>query len=97
MLINAEKVRLTRLQRGWTQEQFAELCGLSVRTVQRIEKSGTASLDSANALAAVLETDRIELLQQGGISPARTELLVRHIGLIAGVTFLLGLGIGLFL
>jgi len=31
-------VRKLRLQRGWSQEHLAELVGVSVRTVQRIER-----------------------------------------------------------
>jgi transcriptional regulator with XRE-family HTH domain len=31
-------VRKLRLQRGWTQEHLAELTGLSVRSIQRLER-----------------------------------------------------------
>jgi transcriptional regulator with XRE-family HTH domain len=30
-------IQKLRLQRGWSQEQLAELSGLSVRTIQRLE------------------------------------------------------------
>ena len=46
-------VQKLRLQRGWSQEQLAELCALSVRTIQRIERGQTASLKTLNALASV--------------------------------------------
>jgi transcriptional regulator with XRE-family HTH domain len=46
-----------RLQRGWSQEQLAEVSGLSVRTVQRIERGQPGSLESLKALAAVFEID----------------------------------------
>ncbi len=51
-------VRKLRLQRGWTQEHLAELAGLSVRSIQRIERGGALSLETINALAAVFEVDR---------------------------------------
>jgi transcriptional regulator with XRE-family HTH domain len=51
-------VRKLRLQRGWTQDHLAELTGLSVRSIQRLERGQTGSLESVNALAAVLEVDR---------------------------------------
>lgn len=35
---NLNKVREYRLARAWSQEQLAEMAGLSTRTVQRIEK-----------------------------------------------------------
>jgi transcriptional regulator with XRE-family HTH domain len=95
MLVDAEKVRTMRLENGWTQEQFAELCGLSVRTIQRLEKTGTASLETTNALAAVLHTERRELLVRDGMRPARTEFSLRAVIVIAALTFALGMGIGL--
>ena len=42
-----------RLQRGWSQEQLAELSGLSVRTIQRIERGQSASVESLKCLASV--------------------------------------------
>lgn len=50
-------IRKLRLQRGWSQEQLAELTGLSVRTIQRVERGYPPSLETRNALAAVFETD----------------------------------------
>jgi len=39
-------IQKLRLQRGWSQEQLAELSGLSVRTIQRIERGQPASIES---------------------------------------------------
>ncbi|MEX3009269.1 helix-turn-helix domain-containing protein [Hoeflea sp. TYP-13] len=50
-------VRKMRIDRGWSQETLAELTGLSVRTIQRIERGGKASLESLSALAAVFEVE----------------------------------------
>lgn len=50
-------VRKLRLQRGWSQEQLAQLTGLSTRTIQRIERGQRPGLESLRSLAAVLETD----------------------------------------
>ena len=55
-------IQKLRLQRGWSQEQLAEMSGLSVRTIQRLEKGQTASLDSLKSLASVFEID-IQQLQ----------------------------------
>ncbi len=57
-------IRKLRLERGWSQEQLATLSGLSVRTIQRIERGATPGLESLNALAAVFEVD-IEQLKHG--------------------------------
>ncbi len=50
-------IRKLRLQRGWSQEHLAELTGLSVRTIQRLERGANPSLESRAALAAVFEVD----------------------------------------
>ncbi len=49
-------IRKLRLQRGWSQEQLAELSGLSIRTIQRIERGQKPGLESLKSLAAVFET-----------------------------------------
>ena len=53
MLIDNHRIISERQQRAWSQSQLADASGLSLRTVQRIEKEGKASLESAKALAAV--------------------------------------------
>ncbi|HUK10216.1 MAG TPA: 2TM domain-containing protein [Stellaceae bacterium] len=50
-------IQKLRLQRGWSQEQLAELTGLSVRTIQRLERGQNPSVESLKAVAAVLEAD----------------------------------------
>lgn len=52
---DSNKFRSLRLARAWSQEQLAELSGLSVRTVQRIENGDQPSLETLSALAAVFE------------------------------------------
>ena len=54
-------VRKLRLAKGWSQETLAEISDLSVRTVQRIERGGNASLESLSALASVFEIELSEL------------------------------------
>ena len=44
-------VQKLRLQRGWSQQQLAELSGLNVRTIQRIEKGQEPSVESLKSLA----------------------------------------------
>jgi transcriptional regulator with XRE-family HTH domain len=54
-------IQKLRLQRGWSQEQLADLSGLSVRTVQRLERGQTASVESLKALGAAFEVDFSDL------------------------------------
>ena len=50
-------VQRLRLKHGWSQQQLADVSGLSVRTVQRIEAGFPASTESLKSLAAVFEVD----------------------------------------
>jgi transcriptional regulator with XRE-family HTH domain len=61
-------IQKLRLQRGWSQEQLAEVSGLSVRTVQRLERGQPGSLESLNALAAVFEID-LNRLKEPTVEP----------------------------
>jgi transcriptional regulator with XRE-family HTH domain len=63
-------IQKLRLQRGWSQEQLAELTGLSVRTIQRIERGQTPSAESLKALAAVLEVNFGALREAHMATPA---------------------------
>ncbi len=57
MNINGELVKMLRIQRSWSQDELAAACGLSLRTVQRIESTGSCSLESKKALASVFEVE----------------------------------------
>ena len=54
-------IQKLRLQRGWSQEQLAELSGLSTRTIQRLERGHAASTESLKAIASVFEIDFTQL------------------------------------
>ena len=58
-------IQKLRLQRGWSQQQLADLSGLSVRTIQRIEQGQVASTESLKSLAAVFEIDFSKLQEPG--------------------------------
>lgn len=62
MQLNKEQLRREREVRAWSQSHLAEVAGLSMRTVQRIENSGSASLESAKAIAAAFDTQVEALL-----------------------------------
>jgi transcriptional regulator with XRE-family HTH domain len=59
-------IKALRLQRGWSQEQLAELTGLSVRTIQRVEKGQSPSLESLRAFAAVFDMSVEDIQVQVG-------------------------------
>lgn len=53
-----------RISRHLSQEQLAQMSGLNVRTIQRIESGKNASLESLKCLAAVLKVDVSTLNQE---------------------------------
>jgi transcriptional regulator with XRE-family HTH domain len=67
-------IQKLRLQRGWSQEQLAELSGLSVRTIQRLERGQPASAESLKALASVFEIDFSDLKETEMDAPMNQNL-----------------------
>lgn len=70
--VDSSLIREQRERRAWSQEHLAEASGLGLRTIQRIEKTGAASYESARSLAAVFGID-VAALRVGDkpIEPAR--------------------------
>ncbi|RBP48906.1 helix-turn-helix domain-containing protein [Arenicella xantha] len=62
MLVDAKKMKVLRQSRNWTQQHLADVCSLSMRTIQRVEKDGVASNETVAAYAAVFELDSADLL-----------------------------------
>lgn len=77
-------VRKLRIQKGWSQEQLAQFSGLSVRTIQRIERGKTAGLESLKSLAAVFEVN-IQDLQQETIMDTKSNISDKEIEIIEHV------------
>jgi transcriptional regulator with XRE-family HTH domain len=93
--LNSTLIRQEREKRAWSQEHLAEVTGLALRTIQRIESSGSASYESASAIAAVFSLPIATLRDEmgaAGSSPARRIWFTCHLlltvlgcGLIAAV------------
>jgi DNA-binding XRE family transcriptional regulator len=62
MNINAKLLKHERNKRAWSQEHLAQVTGLGMRTIQRIETSGMASNESIASIATVLEMNVADLL-----------------------------------
>ena len=71
--VDGRRIRQLREARGWSQEHLASICGLSPRTVQRLEAEGNASLESRMAVAAALAVTAEELQHAGPIEGAAIE------------------------
>jgi DNA-binding XRE family transcriptional regulator len=62
MLLDQYKIKALREQRSWSQQRLADAAGLSIRTIQRLEKEGIASMESTLSLIAVFECELEEIL-----------------------------------
>jgi transcriptional regulator with XRE-family HTH domain len=80
MKISSSIVRRLRNERGWSQEQLAIASGLSLRTIQRVEAEGVASMATKVSLAATyaIDLDQLDdaddrkpslMAMAGGIAP----------------------------
>ena len=61
------KIEQIRISRNLSQEQLAEISGLNVRTIQRLEKGSKPSVESLKCLACALDVEISD------ISETRTE------------------------
>ena len=70
MKIDAELVKRMREERSWSQEHLATVAGVSLRTIQRLESEGSASLETRMALAGTFGIPAAHLLlKQHGRAP----------------------------
>ena len=72
-MITAAQLRAARVLLGVDQRRLAELSGLSVPTIQRMEASETmvrGNVDSLVKLIAAFETAGVEMIDDGAVSNA---------------------------
>jgi transcriptional regulator with XRE-family HTH domain len=70
-MITAAQLRAARALLGLDQRQLADLCGLSLPTIQRMESSGDVirgNVDSLMKLIGALDTSGVELIGDGAVS-----------------------------
>lgn len=105
---DAEKIKRWREERHWSQEHLAELSGLGLRTIQRIETGEAASHDSLMALAAAYNVEVMALSIDQEIEAAkivarrnskargalRLSFLIHFVSYVLGVVIFTGINIG---
>lgn len=57
----ADKIKLLRKERAWSQALLAEVASLNIRTIQRAEKLGNCSYETLLAIASAFDIDVREL------------------------------------
>jgi transcriptional regulator with XRE-family HTH domain len=78
MKLDAAVIRQEREKRAWSQEHLANVTGLALRTIQRIEATGSASYESAGAIAAVYGLP-VTALRDERIPAVVSRLGMRHL------------------
>lgn len=69
MKINASRIVEYRTEKAWSQQHLADVSGLSLRTVQRIENTSSGSPDSIKAIAmafGLIPADLMETAKASG-------------------------------
>jgi len=62
MQLNKKTIKQLRDDNNWTQQSLADACGLSLRTIQRVEKEGVASRETMMSLCAVFNMKQSSLI-----------------------------------
>ena len=105
---DAAKIKRWREERHWSQEHLAELAGIGLRTLQRIEKGEPASKDTLMALAAAFgvevlalcidpEAEAAEIVRrkdQKAISGLRLSVGIHFAGYIIGMAVFAAISLG---
>jgi transcriptional regulator with XRE-family HTH domain len=71
--ITLADIKKLRLERHWSQEQLAEMSGLSTRTIQRIESGQNADFETLKSLASVFEINLSSLNKEEEEEQLRVE------------------------
>jgi DNA-binding XRE family transcriptional regulator len=75
MKIDANLVKNMREERSWSQDHLATVAGVSLRTIQRLESEGSASLETRMALASAFGIPAAKLLPS---QPTRAQISRWH-------------------
>jgi transcriptional regulator with XRE-family HTH domain len=59
--MNKSRISALRKAKGWTQERLADVSGVAVRTIQRLESGQDANLETLRLIADALGVDVSEL------------------------------------
>ncbi|TPR26441.1 XRE family transcriptional regulator [Apilactobacillus micheneri] len=71
---NKTLIKDLRKQKGWTQENLAEKCNLSVRTIQRLESGEDGNLTTLNLVAKAFEVKIGDLFESIGNSSKEKDI-----------------------
>ena len=76
MNIDPQKLKQARHSKGWTQQHLADASELSLRTIQRLEKTGNIAAESLQAVCAVLDVSPPDLLTQSDARSSEKDMQI---------------------
>ena len=93
MDIRGDIVKQIRVQNAWTQAQLAEICDVNLRTIQRVENQGNASLETVMALCIAFNVKRQVLftvpkpseLESNQVNFTRVHVIIFVAGIMIGL------------
>ncbi len=91
MQVNHLKLKQLRETNAWSQSHLAEVSGLSLRTIQRMEKNGIASPESVKSVCASFNISTTDLLCPASdaalpLSPRRWSFSINRWDIKASIT-----------
>ena len=93
MEIRGDIVKQMRSNKGWTQADLAAICDVNLRTIQRVENQGNASIETIMALCVAFEVKRQSLFKVP--DPSEIEPVVQSISKIHIIIFASGILLGM--
>ena len=90
MKINRDVLIQARSARAWSQQQLADVSGISLRTIQRIEKSGVASNDSLQGICAAFNKEPTYFIVHTGQAAKQKNLVKMVLGIMVAALLTLG-------
>lgn len=74
MIISTEALKSLRQQRGWSQQHLADASGLSLRTIQRLEKEGRAGNETVQSICATFNIAPSDLSIIPKVNPTKENI-----------------------
>ncbi|MBT1449290.1 helix-turn-helix domain-containing protein [Glaciecola sp. XM2] len=94
MELRGDIVKDMRLANNWTQQHLADVCGVNMRTIQRVENKGTASLETLMALCVAFDTKRETFFEVPSLEQTSQIPVLGKKSLVLVVTFISGVALG---
>nr|WP_136249451.1 helix-turn-helix transcriptional regulator [Ningiella ruwaisensis] len=88
--VDKQRIKFLRKQKAWSQHHLSTLCNVSLKTIQRIEKTGVTSYETLQAISSVFELQPSDLqIIEKEIGRSKTPILAKHFNFLKRKKFVL--------